>query len=266
MVEGQDPMINKTPEELGFVPGVPGHRLAYVNLWNPNNQSAWSLKEHRFACSCGVEVYVKETQKGVGTRALRTWRDHITAVSANPDEIFEVGTIEKMRVTWDVKVMHRDNQHAAAYGSNSRYYQGWTDVHHQHYPYYAKNPWGLVVDRTSTKSNKVTRVLERVYESQPLAVRYGLEMLRKAEESGHAITYSEGTPAVTGTGIVVPTFRNTFSELLERTDTALSGDLQDVEETMQELDEVLGLIPVLQARREELASIWESRTVGLLSK
>lgn len=252
-------MNGKTPEELGFAPGVPGHRISYVGPWNPQ----YASRDHKFACSCGMEIHARETVKGVGLRSVRTWKDHIDAVSVDPDMVFEVGTVVKPRVTWVVKVIHRENQYAQSYASGTYWYKNWADKNDPQYAVYAGLPWAVVIDKSTKTTNN--KVLATICASQRDAVKSAMNILVREEERDFAVTYAAG-PVAPPVATIVPTFRNTFSELLERTDAAVTGDLNDVEETMKELDEVLGLIPVLQARREELASIWESRTVGLLSK
>ena len=254
-----NPLKSNNPEELGFDPGVPGHRLMTPEPWHSN--PAYGIDDYKFRCSCGeLDIFARRTANGgVGRAPLRTFKEHIEAVSADPDEVVVVGRVKKPRVTWEVKIISRNYQYAQQYVDASPRWSGWTSG----VGWTGRYPWAIVIDKTS-KRGKTSKAFHTVAQSRGSAYRKATEMIAKHEHE-FEIEYEGGgdlpSPPVP---VVVPTFRNTFSDLLARTDVSLTGDISEVQQTMQEIDEVLSLVPVLQARRDELAEIWDQRTTGLL--
>lgn len=250
------------PEQVGFMPGIPGHRLSTADpLYT--NPAPYQMGDYKFTCSCGLEIHCRATKAGRASgHSTRRWRNHIESHSADPDEVTCVGVVSKQRVSWDVKVINRWHQYADEYARTTRYYKDWTNSHSP--GWWGDYSWAVVIDRTS-KHGKKSKAMHTIATSRSDAVSKAIKLMERQEAQGFSATYTDSPTSGAGQ-VVVPTFRNTFGELLTRTDVALAGDLTDIRTTMEEIDEVLGLIPVLQARRTELQSVWDRRTVGLLRK
>lgn len=170
--------------------------------------------------------------------------------------------MKKPRTTWTVKVINVNHQSAKEYAaSSSRWANGWGGGNHgweQHYPF------AVVVDRTSPKGKK-SKALKTICRNQTDALRGAQQMIDKESER-FEVEFEDGKAPAQGVALIHPTFRNTFGELLTRTEEATQGTIQDVEDMLLEIDEVLGLVPVLQARRDEIAAVYDKRTVGLIEQ
>lgn len=238
-------------EDNNFAEGTAGHRLTDA-VKNPT--AYW--ESYSFTCTCGAVFEGKPRADGTlskGTREL--WRRHVEAESADPNEAYEVGQIKKPRITWDVKVINASHPQADSYSANNRWMKDWpSDTGwHMHYR------WGVVADKT-TKGGKTSRTLITICRSKQEAVRNAIRFIEKHDEFETSL--AESLPQ----GVPVASFRTTMMELLDRTDTAADGDILELDLTVKELDEVLSLVPVITARRDELARKYEDRTVGLLKQ
>jgi hypothetical protein len=256
----------RDPEDIGFQEGIPGHTLISCEVTTTIQYGRTNEVAHA-TCGCGAKFTGFMTKAGkVSAYTIGSYRNHLHEAAANPEDEYYIGKVDKNKLTWMVKVIHRAHPIAAVAAETSRhngYYKNWvsppgTDSYMQHYG------WGILVERYSKKGTKLKAPykIEGIYRTREEAIVKANHFLTKQAEHGFTVEYA--TPQ-TGP-VTLPTFGNTLSNMLSLAEEAAAGgDLGDVVTAMEELDRVIGLFDVIKARREELAAIKEQRTIGLLN-
>lgn len=254
-------MTTLDPDKVGFPEGIPGHKLGPSGVV----KQQYGQDIHKFACACGWEVSGYLTQSGkISQFCITSYRNHLEASVADPTEEHYIGKVTKQRIEWVVKVIHADHpvaSEAADHSTSRNYYKSW--VNPPKGSWMAQYRWGLLVERFSRKGTKlkVPMKLEGLYRTREQAILQARHFISKEEERGATVEYSN----LVGAPQAMPTFGGTLSTMLEMAEeAAASRDLGEVTTALDELDRVMSLVHVIEARRDELAAIKEERTTALL--
>lgn len=232
--------------EMGLAPGITGHTLTHQG----QGGSSYYLYE-QLECSCGFKFNGKLTQKNkMDANGQRVWRQHLAAMNI-PEEIAGMGSIQKARVRWDVYIFPRSYTGAADFaekGGRSEWYRNyWINAQKADYNYnYA---WAVGISKFSG-AKQGAKLIHGIYTSRSAAVDAANKMLRMAEERGDEVTW--GKDAKLEAPSITP--RLSLVEFVILVDEALeSKKLGDVQDTLVKLEEFLNAVPVLQAKRQQLA-------------
>lgn len=245
-------LFSRDPAYFGITSDDPAHVPGQVED-HPNHASGyWYVRYKRITCSCGLtfEGAALSGGKKLNGQLLRGWRNHLESMKPLSDEVTHVGTISKPRVKWKVVVFSRAYEHADLY-ANGRF-APWLKGE----SYWAHYGWAVAVDKG--KRGKTTL---NVCRSKQDALNSAHGTLEKGADEGFSVEFAIDKRPQPG---AMPTLRGTVLELLDSAEEALQGTIVDVQVAKEQLDEMLSLIPIIQARRDEIAAAWQDRTTGLM--
>lgn len=233
------------PIKIGFDPGPAGHVLK-----DTGSSSHWA-NYHSFECSCGYQIgqtLIKADGK-ISAAGRRQWRWHIDQVMSPPaDEYIPIGVIEQARTRIEVYVVGREHPDAQSWDGNRQYVQylrtptGWQ----------LQFPWMVCAKRTPTakkSKRKPTLRIEGVARTKMDAAAQADTFLQRHNDRGYSIQRHDGAD------FTPPPMHpeSSFVDMLNRVDkTIADGNLLEIQEILKEVNLVLGMVPVLNAKRDEL--------------
>lgn len=247
--------MSKTPESVGFEPGINGHSLDV-----DASQRSYGYAEY-WKCSCGFQVYARYKANGmVGKSASRYWRQHLEAQTLPDDEIIPIGSATRARVIWEYYVFSRTYAGVDEFAAKTRCRAWakagstgrWMDMHH----------WAVGVRRLSkAKGTVLGQSIIVVARTKEEAVTKARTHLTRDQDDGHAVEYTlkDAMPLPLNP-------QSSFATLLTRLEQAAEdGNLVDVEAMEAEVGQILALVPVLQAGVGRLAERKAEVVKGMLS-
>ena len=219
---------------------IPGHSMT------TNKPKGGST--YQYLCSCGEELWIRQKQDGnANSWGKRDWKDHCDRVTTSHDFYVDVGTIQKTRVKWSIKVMSTEHPEFVKYQVPSTYWATWWKEKKQKHPGY--QAFAVCIQ----KSGRSKWVVSRVMDSRDGALKSAADIVRKGGnnlEHVAELIHGDGTPVVE---VVSVDICKATSQILNEADEAMrNGDLLLIMAKRRELQDVLNMGPLLQAKINEL--------------
>lgn len=223
-------------QELGMVPGVPGHYLEEDDANTHPGDTRFHLK-----CTCGFQIWGGNLTKAgkLGARPRRNWRDHLDGVTS-AEEVVPIARIFKKRGTIDVIVMSPTYSKLGVFTFKQVRFALNRDA-----AWVRQNGfWAVGLEKSNGE-----KIFHGTYPTRADAIDSATRWCRQQEgAAGVRVEY-----AVDGAHFNAPTFgpQASFAALLDEVDACLAGgDLAMYAETSQHLEDALRLLPILQAKHK----------------
>lgn len=226
---------------------APGHS---TNVTPPAaNSTGYSSRYYKFECSCGgwEGSYTLTASTGkVGTRAVRSWKEHLEVCNIDPNTEILIGTINKTRVQTKVKVIttfHPSFALAASKSRGSTYYRkrrSWAWIKET---YTRTKTGGAITISRGCKYN-----LGGISQSRDEAISKAKQFIGNEESGGAAVAIED----VGGVQIVSVDFVDGLSQLLVQSDTVDLTDLDAILNWRHKAKEVLDLFDLIAAKDAEM--------------
>lgn len=219
---------------------IPGHIMT-------NNQVNGSY--NNYYCSCGATLYISVKKDGTANAwGKREWKDHCDVVQTPDDFYVEIGSVQKSRVKWDVRVMSTNHPDYVKYQVPAHAY--WM---HWYQRELAQNSNFKAFAVCVAKSGKSKWTVNRVTDSRDAALKIAADIVRKASNNPDHVaelTHGDGTPVVE---VVSVDICKATSQILNEADEAVTnGDLFVIMAKRRELQDILNMRPLLEAKLSEL--------------
>lgn len=231
------------PEKIGFPPGPPGHKLRYRN--------ADYGDYHSFECECGHVIpttRIKADGK-IGAHGLRQWRWHMDQVDTpHPDEYIPMGVIEQARTLIEVFVIGREHPDLWSWQDNPAY-NGFV---HRTVQWHDQYGYAIAIKKapTSKRSRRPERKeIVGIARTKVDAVAQADNYLTRHQDRGYLVKRGDDVD------LTPPPMHpeSSFVDLLNRVDKIIAeGNLLEIQQITEEVNQVLGMVPVLRDKKQKL--------------
>lgn len=209
-----------------------GHRL----IWDDKNSSYYQY----LACECKeLRFWVRRLDDGTYFGRHRTeYSTHIRNLSIPEDTMTTVGTVTKPRVIWKLNVFTIRHPDALLYAQSERW-KRWIGNTNEYGSNYI---WVLGAEKNRQNSTL------GIYKSRHDAVVKALGVLDKQEQLGFIVErLIELEPQIEANSFSIT---DMLSDFLTKVDTSLNSGAEF--RLLQQMDEMLAMVPVIQSKAEQL--------------